>query len=622
MTRRLRFASTLALCTFAFLACLAPASLLAETLTDPYDVLGRHYEAMGGLENLKAEQTKYIEAKVSVMGLEGTVREWQAFPIRKRQEVDLKVIKQVSGDNGEISWAMDQNGKVTIQKDEVTLKRRQVDELLARYEHLKRDSGHFKVALEGIEKVGDADCYVIRITNTINDDARLEYINTGTFMPEQTVQKTPALESQTVFSDIRDVGGLKVPFRQETEIKTIGQKQVVEVTKYESNVAIDPAIFDPPGADVEDYTFSEGNSAADIPFEYIGDHVFIEVTVDCDKRLWVLDTGAASTVVDADYAAELGLEPAGDFKGVGAGKTVGAQFVTMPAYSVAGINFREQQVVSISIASLFRRAGLEVAGILGYDFLSRFVTRIDFANRRISFYRPADFAYTGPGKVIDAPLRNNIFALPMTVDGKYSGMWSLDLGASGSSFFYSYAEKYGLLDRPGLESLAGGAGGYFSMRVSKYESVDLAGFRLEDQVFSTPVEKSGAFGAREETGNLGNDIMRHFVVYLDYKDQRVIFEKGADFGKDFPRGKSGLGLVVADDGTYQVFFVSKGTPAERARFKEGDVVLAVNDIPVKSFGGLIAITELFKAEAGTVYEIEITRGGERHRLNLKLEDLL
>jgi outer membrane lipoprotein-sorting protein len=601
-------------------AAAAPAS--AQTLTDPYEILAKHYEAMGGLEALKAERTKYFEATVSVMGLEGTVKQWEESPLKKRQEVDLKIFKQISGDNGEFSWVVDQNGKLQVQKDEITAKKRQVEELLAGYEHLKRDSKYFTVTLEGIEKVADADCYVLRTANSINEDVRRDYINAATFMDDKVIVATPALETHTTLSDVRDVAGIKVPFRHDAEIKPIEQKQTIQITKYESNVPIDPALFEPPGRDAEDFTFAEGASAEDIPFEYIGDHLFIEATVNCDKRLWVLDTGAATTVIDSTYAASIGLEPAGNFKAVGAGKTVGASFVTLPAFSVGTIRFGEQQVVSIGIAELFKRAGLSAAGILGYDFLSRFVTKIDYAARKISFYKPDGFAYAGPGVVVDAPLRDNIFAFPASVAGRYSGIWSLDLGASSTSFFYSYAEKNGIFALRGLEGLAGGAGGYFTMRASKYESAEIAGFMLGEQVISAPLEKSGAFGAREETGNIGNDILRHFVLYLDYSRQQVIFEKGADFDTVFPRGKAGLGLVVADDGGYEVFYVAKGTPAERARFKAGDRVKRINGIPVETFASLIALTELFKAEAGTVYNIEISRDGKSHHMKLRLEELL
>jgi hypothetical protein len=622
VNRHARFLGVSIVCLLVLASWLAPVPVSAQLLSDPYEIINRHYEAMGGLENLKAEKTRHFEATVSVMGLEGTVKNWEESPLKKRQEVDLTIFKQTEGDNGEYAWAVDQNGKLQIKKDEVTLKKRQVEALMSEFRHLERDSKVFTLTLDGVERMGDAEYYVIRLANNINEDVRIDYINTITFMADKAVVITPSIESYMMLSDVRSVGAVKVPFRHEGEIKPMGQKQTIQITKYESNVPIDPTVFEPPGEGAEDFTFAEGTSAEDIPFQYIGDHLFVEVTVNCDKHLWVLDTGAGATVIDSAYAAGIGLAPAGDLKAMGAGKTVAAAFVSLPGFSVAGIEFGEQKVVSINIDQLFKRAGLKVAGILGYDFLSRFVTKVDYANRKISFYHPDSFKYTGSGTAVDAPLRENIFALPMEVDGKYGGMWGLDLGASGTSFHYSYAEKNGILDRKGLEAPAGGAGGYFMMRASKYDSALLAGFTLGEQVISVPLEKSGAFGAREETGNLGNDILRHFVIYLDYANQRVIFEKGADFDKDFPEGKSGLGMVVADDGTYQVFFVVEGTPAARAGLMQGDVVRKINGIPATSFASLVAIQELFKADEGTVYTLEISREGRTRQVKMRLKDLM
>ena len=60
-----------------------------------------------------------------------------------------------------------------------------------------------------------------------------------------------------------------------------------------------------------------------------------------------------------------------------------------------------QTVAVIDMSELLRRMGLDVVGILGFDFLSRFVTKVDYANQLISFYDPDSFKYTGNGHNID-----------------------------------------------------------------------------------------------------------------------------------------------------------------------------------------------------------------------------
>jgi hypothetical protein len=593
----------------------------AQEMTDPYDILAAHYEAIGGLERLEAESTRYFEATLSLFGLEGQVREWQAKPIRRRQEVDLGMIKQTTGDNGEFAWSVDSNGKLLIQKDEHTLSKREVDMRMADFEHIDRESPDFHLTYEGVEDVGGRSCYVVRMTNAFNDDVQTYYVGTDDFRMYKTVDKEADHEAHTLFSDFRQVDGMTVAFRQDIELLPLGQKQTAVITRYESNPEVDEALFEPPGSGPRDYRFTEGLAAENVPFDYIADHLFIDVTINCDKRTWIIDTGASVSVIDSDYAAELGLETSGNMKGYGAGTTVEATFAELPPFSVDGIEFDAQKVAVIGIRELLRRAGLEVVGILGYDFLSRFVVKIDYANELLSFYDPATFEYRGSGTVVDRPMKDRFFVVPITVDGIYSGDWTLDIGAGGTGFFFPYAQAHGLLERKGVDGIAGGAGGYHPNRTIEFNTLEIAGYTLERPLISVPLQMGGAFGSKEGTGNLGNSILRHFVVYLDYERQQVILEKGADFEKIFPEDKSGLALIENDDGEIEVLYISPRTPAERAGFAEGDIVKSVNGIPVGLLDGVLALRELLRADEGTEYRFEVDRAGSIRHIKLKLRNL-
>jgi membrane-associated protease RseP (regulator of RpoE activity) len=207
------------------------------------------------------------------------------------------------------------------------------------------------------------------------------------------------------------------------------------------------------------------------------------------------------------------------------------------------------------------------------------------------------------------------------VEDEHSGDWLLDIGAGGGGLFYPFAKQHGLTDRKGVEGLAGGAGGYFKVKVSEFRSIELGGFRLPNQLLSMPLEEGGVLGRREGVGIIGNNILRHFVLYLDYERQQVVLEKGDEFDREFPRGKSGLGPVVTDDEKIEVLFISPGSPAEKAGFQPGDIVTEINRIAVEHLAGLLAIKELFEADAGTEYMIEILRDGSPMTLKLTLEDL-
>ncbi|NIP41242.1 MAG: hypothetical protein GWO41_02605, partial [candidate division Zixibacteria bacterium] len=446
----------------------AAGSLPGESLTDSYEILNRHYEAMGGLEKLKAQETSHLEGELVLegtglegTGLEGSFEQWSESPIKSRQEVDLKIITQVSGDNGEFAWTVDQNDKLQIHNDARTLDQRQLQILLAEYDHLDPNSEVFNLSYEGLDTASGSDCYVVKIANNINEDYSNQYYDTSSFMLLKTVAFSPEGENRTWYSDYRDVDGVPFAFMQRSIQSPSGMKSIVNFTRVEINVPIDPALFEPPSTDVEDFRFTNGKSAEDIPFRYIDHHIYLPVEVGGKTKLWILDTGASASVIDEDFARELGLELEGQMKGQGAGKLVDVSFTTLPAFSLPGLEFDEQSVASIKIAPLFRRwLGMEVVGILGYDFLSRVVTKVDYANEMLSFYHPDSFSYQGDGVVLSTPIsQRNMLELPVIVDDEYVGLWSLDLGAGGMSYHYPYAEEHGLLDASGVDWLGHGAGG-------------------------------------------------------------------------------------------------------------------------------------------------------------------
>jgi hypothetical protein len=593
----------------------------SKALVDPYGLLEKHLDAMGGLERVRSLTTRYYEADITFMGMQGNARVWEERPMLKRREMSLGILQMTSGDNGDISWMVDPNGKLQVVKDETALERRRVEALLESYEHANPESEYFTLSFQGMEMVGDKECYVVEILNAINDDVRLRYFDPDTFLLVKAVDPQESFEVHTVVSDYREVGGIKIPFHREADIQPIGQRQLIRITRYEVDVAAEPGMFDPPEQDAEDFSFAGGEVAESVTFDYVLDHIYLDVTISGLKSTWVLDTGASATVVDSTFAANIGLPPIGKAKAIGAGGTVDIDLVTLPPMRLQGIRLEEQRVGSMPLRKLFDRRGIEIAGVLGYDFLSRFVTRIDYANTTITFYHPESFVYTGNGAILEAPLAHRLFSLPVTLDGVHQGDWTLDIGASISTLQYPFAEEQGMLEREGVERIVGGAGGHIKARVSEFESLELGGFTVERPLVLIPLENLGAFSLDRGIGVLGNNTLRRFVLCLDYANQRVIIERGRDFETAFPRDRSGMSVILTPEGDYQVLWVSAGSPAAYAGFLKGDIVLSINGIAVEHLGDPMRISSLFRADEGTVYEIEVLREGEPLELKLTLREL-
>lgn len=609
-----------------FLAVLVFGTAAVAQTIDPFNIIDKSIAATGGWAKIESHRNNYSKGTLVIegAGLSGTIETWNQLPDRSRQEFDIKVIKQVSGDNGEFAWRVDQNGKLQIARDSVTLKERQLGVLTAARENLKRGSKVFAVSYDRLDTAAGMTCYVLKTANTINSYITYDFYDTTGYLPVKSITIKPDGETHSVYEDFRLVDGVLYPFLiEQTELPT-GQRTTIRMTSIEVNSPIDASLFDSPSDQKRDFRFPAGQTMVQTPFKLIELHIFLPLTIKGKTKLWVLDSGAGASVIEKKFAEELGLAQEGKLTGVGAATTADYSFTTLPPFEINGLAFDSQKVAVFSLNELFMKtSGFEIGGILGYDFLSRLVTKVDYAGQMLTFYEPDSFNYDGQGVVIDAPLtQDNMFQLPISIDNKYNGLWDLDLGASGMSFLYPYAEAHGLLSHPGILRMSFGAGGGQESKTMQFSSISMAGFTKTKPLVDVPMAKGkGAFSQGEITGNAGNDFFRNFTLFLDYKREKVMVEKGASFDRHWPVDMSGMQLLVGDSGRLEVIMAPENTPAAKAGIQKGDMITAIDGKSIESLGGILSIKEMLRGEAGTVYKIDLIRDGKPKGAILKLKDL-
>lgn len=494
-----------------------------QKLADPYRIMKNYFHAVGGLNKVKAEKSLYYEGFYFSGGVKGTVKQWYQFPGRWRKEVNFMGLNHITGCNGKHGWLVDRNGKIKIEKSEETIKRTRVSKSMFALDYMNPNPVNFSLSFQGLSKVGNANCYVVKISNTINKDIYRYYINTDTYLPEKLIVFKSDEDVYTRYLDYRVVHGIRRSLRREITTLPSGSKYVLQITKFVVDSPFDPFLFEPPPTDVMDFHFANGKSARDIPFQFTGWQIFVTVEINGNPKKWLVDSGANATIIDRQYAKELGLNYTGNFKGLGIHSGFNYSYVRGPAIKFPGLIMDKQVIVALDLKSHF-------SGILGYDFLSRFVTRIDYKKKRISFYHPDKFKYSGNGRVQGAPLQGKDFTISAAVDGKYSGRWRIDTGAAFTAFHYPFAAETNLVKRQGEFKITYGIGGISKLRLVKFKKMELAGFEISKPLLAVPIQPTGGtIAQRSLIGNIGNSILSRFVLYLDYKHQAIIFEPDRDF---------------------------------------------------------------------------------------------
>ena len=97
----------------------------------------------------------------------------------------------------------------------------------------------------------------------------------------------------------------------------------------------------------------------------------------------------------------------------------------------------------------------------------------------------------------------------------------------------------------------------------------------------------------------------------------MILEKNADFDSPDKYNLSGL-MLMEEEGKIKVYQVIKGSPAERAKIKEGDEILFIDKISVSNYS-LQQIRDILNQneKSKTILEIESLDKTKEVKLTLK-----
>jgi predicted aspartyl protease len=606
---------------FSIISTCFPLALSSSN--DPTDaLLARHLEALGGARAIGAIGSLASSAEIEIMGtgLKGIVRSWSLRPCLSYSEIALGFFKIREGYDGERIWMIDPNGKLQIRRDRSSLEYQKTMCLLESWDYLFDGTGYALEAV-GRDTANGSPCEVLALSVDGGASARL-FLDDSTFLVDRLEIMAPEGNTVQTYGDYRPVGGVMFPFVVKTEMPALAQRIEMRYRSIAVNEHVDPVIFLPPAADVKDYRFTRGGSSEELPFEYRSRHIYLPARVaGRDGELYfLLDSGASMTVIDSAVAAGMGLPLGGTIPGAGAGGMADFHMTRVPGLAIGGIELSEQTAITFPISNLLRKfEEIEIGGVLGYDFLSRFVTRIDFERSIITFAEPDSFSPRGGERIIEAPLVHNIFTLPASLDTTEASFY-LDTGANSSILHAGFAERTGIAGgRRTLPMAIRGAGGDETASLCRFDSLRVGGITIERPVFAIARSMKGIGVLETVDGIVGNDILERFTVTLDYGNQRVLLEKNARFAESFYPDRSGLQLARKENGNLVVVSVLPDSPAAGAGLRPGDVIMRIAGTRAALFKSIREVMALFEAKEGTKYRIEISRGGKISKLSLTLE---
>ena len=327
-----------------------------------------------------------------------------------------------------------------------------------------------------------------------------------------------------------------------------------------------------------------------LPFEIASNKPFVQVSINGSPRQWfILDSGCAGTSVIARECAErAGLHGEGETEthlGAGAGVRVGVAAVHDVTLEVGGASMTSPELRIFPLAHVARFEGRRVDGLIGQDFLERYVVEIDYARGRIRILDPMRFVPPAGGSSIPITLEDGLAVAEgaVTVRGGDSIPCRLviDTGVRATLVLYRpFAAAHRLLDAPGNllnATVGGGAGGDTRGDIGRLAALRIGPSRFRDPVAIFSRDTVGVFASSDMDGIIGGELLRRSKVTFDYPHRRIILEPYAS-PPAFEYDMSGL-FLVAEGETFQHILVrsaTNGTPAAKAGLQRDDEIAVID----------------------------------------------
>ena len=137
---------------------------------------------------------------------------------------------------------------------------------------------------------------------------------------------------------------------------------------------------------------AEESLGESVPGWFFSNLAFVPLRANGDyEGLFLVDTGAVTSVLSHSTAAALGVTEDNSGGGISLGLAgiAGVSGVALPVSGVVlsteGIQASFPLMVAIDMSEISKALGIEVAGVVGYDFLKDYRVTIDFGNAQVIF---------------------------------------------------------------------------------------------------------------------------------------------------------------------------------------------------------------------------------------------
>lgn len=415
---------------------------------------------------------------------------------------------------------------------------------------------------------------------------------------------------------------------------------------------------------------NKNKKVARVKFKLINNLIVLPIKINGKNVSFILDSGVGKTILfNISQNDNIGLNniETVKLKGLGKGEPVEALLSKNNTLSLKNIDISKQTVYVIvkDYFDLSSKMGVTVNGIIGYNLLRNFSLKINYKFKYIDFYKSDSFEFKKCNKCEILPIEFyrkkpfvDIDVQLNQSDQKLTKVKMLiDTGGSDSMWLFEHTKKNIITPNKFFYDILGeGLSGTIYGNRSRISKLIIGDFKIENPTasFLDSLSTKNARNFKERNGSIGSNILKRFIVWLDYSKRKIMLRKNGSFKSGFNYNMSGLDVIY--DGmklikeevkttykdpynqdvnssnsinfitsfsykfkpNYKINNVIKDSPADKVGLKKGDIILKINFKPSHELK-LNQIMQKFEEKEGKKIDLLINRNGKKMNFKFRLE---
>lgn len=419
------------------------------------------------------------------------------------------------------------------------------------------------------------------------------------------------------------------------------------------------------------FVFDKGIEKVTVPIVLINNLVFIPIKVNGVELNFLLDTGVEETILfSLEDNPEVNFYNSEkiSLRGLGSDAAIEGLKTTNNILEVEGVKANQQLIYVILDQSfnLSSQIGIPVNGIIGYNFFKDNLVRIEYASKKVIFYKNDDKNRKKIEKKFDKTAitidRFKPYLMGITefdnldIDVKLL----IDTGNSDSVWLFQNLSSQIKVPSKNFEDFLGkGFSGDIEGRRARISNFSFDRYNFRRPIVAFPDSSSirNVRMVKDRIGSVGGEILKRFSIVFDYKNELLYLKRNSRFNEPFGYNKSGIeikhngiqwvketvrmetvplsgGISFDKNGNnvtndfkykfelkpiYEIANVRKNSAAAKCGLLVGDIIISVNKLPAYKFS-LEKLNELFKSEDDKWIYLEVERQSKNLKFAFQLID--